>query len=196
MNLLSRVKDVLLNPRSTWSVIAAEEADAATLYTRYLMIIAAIPAVAGFVATSLVGVSAFGASIRVPLATGLSQMVLSYALSLAMVYVLALIASTVAPGFGGQRNSLNALKLIVYGSTAAMVGGVFMLEPALAILSLAATLYSLYLLLLGVPLLMRVPDERALPYTAVLAACAIVLGAIGSIATGALQSGDPAWRSL
>lgn len=189
MNIIARVKEILLTPKQAWSVIEIEETDTATLYTQYIMILAAIQAVAGFIGMSLVGVSAFGVSVRVPLITGLVQMVLGYGLTLAMVYVLALIADALAPSFGGQKRGINALKLVAYNSTAAMVGGIFALIPALGVLTLLAALYSLYLLYLGVPTLMKVPQEKALPYTAVLVVCAIVVGVIAGAILGTARGG-------
>lgn len=186
MNLFSRAKDVLLTPTSAWPAIAREETDAMTLYRQYIAPLATIPALAGFIGMSLIGVGAFGVAIRVPIVTGLVQMVVGYVMSLAMVYVVALIANALAPNFGGEKHPLNALKLAAYGSTAALVGGIFAVIPALSILSLVAALYSLFLLFLGSPALMRVPSEKALPYTMVLAVCAIILGAIAGVFLGAI----------
>jgi hypothetical protein len=59
MHIIARVKEILLTPKPAWSVIEAEDADTATLYTQYNMILAAIPAVAGFIGMSLFGVSSF-----------------------------------------------------------------------------------------------------------------------------------------
>jgi hypothetical protein len=189
MNIIERVKEILFTPKAAWSAIATEETNTATLYSQYIMILAAIPAVAGFIGMSLFGVSGFGVSMRVPLMTGLVQMVLGYGLSLAMVYVMAMIADALAPGFGGQKNPMNALKLVAYSSTAAMVGGIFALIPALGVLTLVASLYSLYLLYLGVPTLMKVPQEKVLAYTAVLVVCAIVVGVIAGTILGAVRGG-------
>ena len=189
MNIIARVKEILLTPKPAWSIIETEETNTATLYTQYIMILAAIQAVAGFIGMSLFGVSAFGVSVRIPLMTGLIQMVLGYVMTLAMVYVVALIADALAPSFGGQKNPMNALKLVAYSSTAAMVGGIFALIPALSVLILLASLYSLYLLYLGVTTLMKVPQEKALPYTAVLVVCAIVVGVIAGTVLGAVRGG-------
>ena len=65
MNLIERVKSILLQPKETWVVIDSETTDVATLYTQYAMILAAIPAVCGFIGLSLIGFSAFGVSVRV-----------------------------------------------------------------------------------------------------------------------------------
>ena len=189
MNIVARAKEIQLTPKQAWSVIEAEQTDTATLYTQYIMILAAIQAVAGFIGMSLIGVGGFGVSIRVPLITGLVQMVLGYGLTLAMVYVLALIADALAPNFGGQKSGMNALKLVAYSSTADMVGGIFALIPALGPLTLLAALYSLYLLYLGVPTMMKVPQEKALPYTAVLVVCAIVVGVVVGAVLSAVRGG-------
>jgi hypothetical protein len=189
MNIVTRVKEMLLAPQATWPVIEGEQTDTATLYAQYVMILAAIPAVAGFIGMSIFGVSGFGVSMRVPLMSGLVQMVLGYGLGLAMVYVLALIADFLAPKFGGQQNPMSALKLIAYSSTASMVGGIFALIPALGVLGLVASLYSLYTLYLGVPTLMKVPQEKSVVYTVVLVVCAIVVGVIMGTVLGAVRGG-------
>ena len=132
MSLIERVQSILLRPKQTWPVIAAEPADVASIYSRYVVILAAIPAICAFIGWTLVGAGAFGVSYRVPIATGLLQMVVGYLLSLAIVYVLALIVDALAPTFGGSKDRVAALKVVAYGSTAGFLGGVFSLLPSLA----------------------------------------------------------------
>jgi len=185
MSLIERVQSILLRPKQTWPAIAAEPADVASIYSRYVVILAAIPAVCGFIGWTLVGGGAFGVSYRLPVATGLVQMVVGYLLSLAIVYVLALIVNALAPTFGGTKDMVAALKVVAYGSTAGFVGGVFSLLPSLALLGLLASLYSIYLIYTGLPVLMRSAPEKAGAYTAVVVVCAvlamIVLGAVSSL---------------
>lgn len=199
MNLIDRAKSILLQPRATWPTIEAEAADMAGLYTRYLMVLAAIPAVCGFIGMSLIGIGGFGLSVRVPVVAGMANMVVSYVLSLVGVFVLALIVDALAPTFGGQKSQIQALKLAVYASTAALLGGVFTLLPALAVLGLLAALYSVYLIYTGLPVLMRNPPEKTLAYTAVVLVAAIVMGvvmgAVGSLfmpGSSTLLGGAPA----
>lgn len=174
MSLLQRVQDILLKPKDTWPVIAQEGGDTASVYSSYIVYLAAIPAVAAFIGLSLVGAGAFGISVRVPVMSGLVNMVVSYVLSLAAVFVLALIVDALAPTFGGTKNQINALKLVAYGSTAGFIGGIFSLLPALSILGLVAALYSIYLIYTGIPVLMKCPPEKATNYTAVVVVCGIV----------------------
>jgi hypothetical protein len=178
MSLVDRVQSILLKPKQTWPVIAAESADVASIYSSYLVILAAIPAVASFIGLTLVGVGGFGLSYRVPIGTGLVQMVVRYVVSLVMIFVMALIVDALAPTFGGTKNQVQALKLVAYGSTAAFVGGIFGIIPSLWILGLLASIYSIYLFYTGISVLMRCPPEKAGAYTAVVIVVAIVIGVI------------------
>lgn len=184
MNLVQRVQDILLRPQATWPQIAAEAATPATLYKGYLMILAAIPAVCGFVGLALIGMG-----VRLPMGWALGNMVVSYILSLLMVGLLALLAEALAPHFGGSKDRNAAFKLVAYASTAAFVGGVFSLIPMLAVLGLLASLYSVYLLYTGVPVLMKVRGDKAVAYTAVLVVCGIVGGLVLGAVAGLGQPG-------
>ena len=177
MSLIDRVQAILLRPKQTWPAISAESADTASLFSNYVAILAAIPAIALFIGLSVVG---FGGliSYRVPVMTGIAQMVVSYVTSLVMVYVLALIVDALAPTFGGTKSPIQALKLVAYSMTAAFVGGIFNLIPMLGILGLVAALYSIYLLYIGISTLMQSPPEKSLAYTAVVVVCGIVVGVV------------------
>ena len=175
MALIDRVQSVLLKPKQTWPAIAAEGGDVASIYTGYVMILAAIPAVAGFIGLTLVGVGGMGGvSYRLPILSGLVQMIVSYLLTLAMVFVLALIVNGLAPTFGGTKDSVRALKLVAYGATASFLGGIFNLIPVLAMLGVLASLYSIYLIYTGIAVMMRCPPDKAGAYTAVVIVCGIV----------------------
>ena len=178
MSLIERVQSILLRPKQTWPAIAAEGGDTGSIYTGYVMILAAIPAVCGFIGLTLVGVGAMGVTYRSPILSGVVQMIVSYLLTLAMVFVLALIVNGLAPTFGGTKDQLRALKLVAYGMTASFLGGVFNLIPALALLGLLASLYSIYLIYTGIATMMRCPPEKAGAYTAVVIVCGIVAGIV------------------
>ena len=187
--LLQRVLDILMRPRETWLQINAEDGNPGRIYLGYLVFLAAIPAVAGFIGYSLIGVGAFGISVRVPVVQGLVSMVVGYVLSLAMVYVLALIANMLAPRFQAQQDMGSAFKLVAYASTAGMLGGVFSILPSLAMLGLLAALYSVYLIYSGIPVLMKAPQEKAVGYTAALVVCGFLAGIVVGLATSLVTPG-------
>jgi hypothetical protein len=194
--LVARAKAILTTPRSEWPVIAAEPATVADLYKNYIVVLAAIPAVAGFIKGSVIGYGAFGVNYRVPFGTGITSMVIGYALALALVYVVALIVDALAPNFGGQKNPVQALKTIAYSYTASWVAGLGLIVPGIGwLIAIAGAVYGIYLLYLGLSHTMKAPPEKAGGYTAVTVIIAIVLGwvvalVVGGIAgTGAMMSG-------
>lgn len=184
--LISRVKNILLQPRTEWPVIAAEADTVGSLYTRYILILAALPVIAGFLKTTLIGTTVpLMGTVRIGFMAGLTSMILQYAVSLVSVYVLALIVNALAPTFGAQKDSVQALKTTAYASTASWVAGILVLVPWLGgLLAIAGSLYAFYLLFLAMPVTMRAPPEKALPYTAVTVIIAIVL----SLVLGALTA--------
>ena len=125
MNIVERAKNIILQPKAEWQKIDAEPQTVQGLYTGYVMILAAIPAVCAFIGLSIIGMGMFGASYRVPIAAGVAHLVVSYALSLGSVYVVALIIDALAPNFGGQKNFIQALKVSAFSPTAAWLAGVF-----------------------------------------------------------------------
>jgi hypothetical protein len=175
MNLVQRVKQIVLSPRTEWAVIDVEPTTPAALYTGYIMPLAAIGPVSQVIGYSVFGITVpFMGTYRVPIGSAITSAVVSYVLTLVATYVLALIIDGLAPTFNGQRNQIQALKVAAYSSTAAWVAGIFALIPGLRLLGILGV-YSLYLLYLGLPVLMKSPREKALGYTVIVILAAIVL---------------------
>jgi hypothetical protein len=161
MALVDRVKNILLTPRTEWPVIAGETATVQSLYVDYILILAAIGPLA------------------LIFAIGPVVAVISYAVSLAMVYLMAWVIDALSPTFGGEKNFVRSLQLIAYAYTAAWVAGIFHLVPFIgSLLALAAGIYSLYTLYIGVPVMKKCPQEKAVAYTVVVVLCGIVAGAV------------------
>jgi hypothetical protein len=165
MNLVERVKAILLQPNSEWPVIEREPGDAGYLFSNYVAILAAIPPVCGFIGTSIIGVG---------IVSGLLHAIVSYALTLAGVFVVAYVIDFLAGYFGARQNLDNAMRVSAYSPTAVWIVGVFNLIPALAILSILG-LYSLYLLHTGLAALMKPAADKAIIYTVVVVVCMIVV---------------------
>ena len=174
MDLVERVKGIILTPKTEWPVIAGEQGDAAYLFRNYVAILAAIPAVCGFIGKVL-----FGA----PIIWALITAIIGYLLTFVSVYIVALIVNALAPTFASQKNFESALKVTVYSYTPSWLAGVFLLFPPLAFLGILG-LYGLYLLWLGLPPVMKTPPDKAIWYTIVIIICAIIVSiVIGAIIT-------------
>ena len=131
------------------------------------------------------GMRFFGVVYRPSPAYAITTAIIQYALGLVMVYVLALIIEALAPSFGGTKDRLKAFKVAAYGSTASWLAGIFAIIPNLAFLSLLG-LYSLYLYYTGLPVLMKVPNDKAFGYVAAVIVSAIVLFFVVGYITAAL----------
>lgn len=179
MEFVARAKNMLTAPKDEWPVIAREGTDVAELYRGYVGPLAAIAPVAAIIENLLFGGPlSFNKSIVVG--------IVSFAMALLGVYVIARIAAKSAPAFGGKDDFAQALKLVAYAFTAAWIAGVFALVPVLSVLSMIGGIYSLYLLYTGTSVMMSVPQERSVGYTAVVILVAIAAYLLIGIAVGAV----------
>jgi Yip1-like protein len=179
MGLVDRVKNILVTPKTEWDVIAAETTPPKDLVLRYVLPLAGLAALVGFINTSIIGYTLplIGGTYRTPIGWGLTQAVLGLAMTVVMIFVLAFLIDALAPKFGAQKNMAQAIKVAVYACTAAWVGSVLVIVPVLGpVLALIGVIYTLYLLYLGLPRLMKSPEDKSLAYTGVVIACAILLG--------------------
>ena len=164
MKLVDRVKDILLNPKAEWPKIEPEAETTQSLYTGYILILAAIGPVAML--------------IRSPFLGGVIAIV-SFVIALGITYVVALIVDALATTFGGEKNFMQSLKLVAYSYTAVWVAGIFHVLGRLGgLVGLLAAIYSLYTFYLGVQVMKKCPADKAVAYTLVVMACVILLGVL------------------
>ena len=162
MALIDRVKNILLTPKTEWPAIAGEAATVQSIFVGYMMILAAIGPIALAIATGFLG-HRFA--------------ILRYIIGLAITLLLALIVDALAPAFGGEKNFIQSLKLVAYSYTAAWIAGIFLLLPWIGgIIGLLALIYSFYTFYLGVPVLKKCTQEKAVGFMIVVVVCGIVLG--------------------
>jgi hypothetical protein len=172
MNAFVRARAILVDPAAAWRGIEKDVGDPAYLLSRYVAVLALIPALSSFVGATLIGVvSPSGVILRADLIDGLFGAIFSYAASCAIVLMLGLIIDIVAPLFGGRSNFESAFKLAVYSFTPLWLAGIFLLLPGLRFLLLTGA-YGVYLFSIGAPRLTKVPEEQAVNFTVVIVVCA------------------------
>ena len=124
MNLVDRVKNIILTPANEWEVIKGESWTTADLFLKYAIILAAIPAAAGFLGYSFFGISYVFGSIKIGIGTSLTWAVLTYVLSLVAAFVLGFIIDALAPSFGSNKDLVSSMKVAVFSSTPGWIAGV------------------------------------------------------------------------
>ena len=189
--LSERVKMMCTSPKTEWPVVEKEQTTLQELYMGYILLLAAIGPVAGFLKMSVFGIHVpLMGTYRPTLGAGIGGMVLGYVMTLAGVYLMALIVNMLAPSFGGKKDDMQALKTVAYAYAAAWVAGIGQLVPWVGwLIVLAGSVYSVYLLYLGLPVTMKCPPEKAAGYTAVSIIVAIILSFVISAVVGGITGG-------
>ena len=188
MDIVPRVQGILLKPKEEWAKIKEETISVTQLFTSYAMLLAAIPAVAQFIAMSLVGRRVpFIGWYRYGLGRGFLYALLLYVFTLVSVYIFGIVINALAPTFSSTQNLPNAMKLAVYSMTPSWVAGILYIIPYLGILAILASLYGIYLLYLGFSIpLMGTPKEKVVGYLIVSIIVIIVLMVVVGIILGAM----------
>ena len=165
MNLVDRIKGIVVEPRNEWPKIAAEPATVQSLYTGWIMILAAVGPIAVLLTMH---------SVQFAIA--------QYLLALIITFVLALIVDALAPSFGGTKDFVASLKLTAYSYTIAWLSGIFLLLGMLgSVITLRATVYAFYTFFLGAPVMKKASPEKAVPFTLLVVLCGIVLSLLSGL---------------
>ena len=185
--LVARVKNILVNPKEEWGRIDAEPATVSGIFTSYVVLLTAIGPVCMFIGQMVFGYSMFGITYRPSIGFALSGALTAYIGALIGVFVMMQVFNALAPNFGGQKDDVQAMKVAAYSCTAAWVAGVLAIVPALATVGALLGLYSLYLLWLGAPRLMRVPADKAATYTIAAIVVTILVFIVVGMIVGQVQ---------
>ena len=184
--LVNRVKGILMSPAAEWDKIDTEPATVGGLFTGYVMILAAIPVLARLVGSLVFGYGAFGIVYHPPIVSAIVGACVSYVLALAVIFIVGLVIDMLAPSFDGQKNQIQAFKVAAYSGTAGWVAGIVYIFPPLGLLAVLGGLYGLFILYLGLPKLMKVPQEKGLGYTIVTIIVVVVLFFVVAAVSGAV----------
>src|SRR5262245_30445223 len=97
-NLVGRVQNILLTPKTEWPVIAAEPDTIGGLYTKYILIVSALGPVAMFLKYSVFGVGMpFVGTFRMGMGAGIGMAVSQYVGSLVWIFLFALLVNALGP---------------------------------------------------------------------------------------------------
>jgi len=166
MNLVERIKGILLSPKTEWPKIAAEPMTPQQVFTSWVMVLGAIGPLA-----MIIGFSGLG------LAFSLRFAIANYITLLIVTALVALIVDALAPKFGGTKDFGESLKLTAFSYTAAYLAGVFHLLGTFGgALMLIAMVYAWYTFYLGAPVLRKCSPDKAIPFTAVVVISGFILG--------------------
>jgi len=170
MDIFERVKNIIMTPKTEWLVIAAEEPNTAQIFKGYVLPLALIPAIA-----HIIGLSVIGRGMMSSFSWGIAMGLIQFILAFVGVYLSAYVIAFLAPRFGSQQDMGRAVQLVAYSYTPAWVAGILSIVPVLGVLVFVGGLYGLYLMYLGLPQMMKTPQDKVIGYLVVTIIAMIVI---------------------
>jgi hypothetical protein len=145
----------------------------------------AIGALATFIGQGLIGQSLgpFGGS-TASVKAGLIGALLYVVLSIVTVFIVAVSIDGLAESFGSKKDWKKSFQLAAYSLTASYVGALFFIFPALNIIVILCTIYCIYPLYTGIPVMKKTTADKQVAYLAVV----ILITIVAVILVGVIQS--------
>jgi hypothetical protein len=171
--ILSRAYGLLREPKKEWEQIKAEETTIPNILIGYVAPLAAIPPIC-----DLIGSTLFNRLLTIEPGEALIRAVVTWVVSIGLVFFLGVLVNVVADNFDGDKDDLAAQKIAAYSLTPSFLSGVFSLWPPLWWISLFALAAMVYIMYRGLPILMKAPPDRALSYAATVTVAAAVSGIV------------------
>lgn len=183
--LIARVKGLLLSPEEEWPQICSEALPTQDILKTHVLPLAAVGPLAKFIGGQIFGYGILGFGAELNIAQALADLVSSYVFNLAAFILLVTITPTVAQRFGGKLDRPRTFALIAYSMTAYWLSGIFHLFPIFSVL-LVLGLYSVHVFHVGAGVIAGVPEEKSMPFIAVILVFALILIIGTSMISGAV----------
>jgi hypothetical protein len=175
MNLVERAKNILLTPKTEWTVITGETATLSSLLTSYVIPLATLPAIGALLGGFVTG----GGSMRFVVTTA----AIAYISAVLSYVITAYVVDILATSFASEKDLNKSAQLVAYSSTASWAAGLLAIIPGIGVIAaLAGGIYAIYLMYLGVGPMKKTPEDKKVVYMViifvVLLAASMVIGAV------------------
>ncbi len=158
MNIIERVKNILITPKTEWEVINGESATPQSLLMSYVLPLAVIAAAGAFLQGLLFpGLSGFTFFIVTAIIAFIAQVI--------TFYLSTYIVDALAPNFGSEKDINKSAQLVAYSWTPSYIAGFLSFIPVIgALLSIAAWAYGIFLMYQGIGPLKKTPEDKKVVY--------------------------------
>ena len=177
--VLNHVWGLFFQPKKEWKSIKGERCSIGKCYCSHVLILAAIPAIAGYIGTTQVGWSFGGFEVhKLTTQSALQIAILTYLTMLVAVFSLGKAIHWMGQTYGSKQTLPQAIALAAYTATPLWLMGFFFLYPVLwvnMLIGLPALAYTVYLLYTGVPVMMSVSQERGFLFASAVLAVGLVM---------------------
>ena len=174
MNLIERVKNIIITPKTEWGVIDNESDSLASIITKYVLPLAALGAICTFIGYAFIGVD-YGFFRMRGMDWGIKMAIISIVSSIIGVIITSFVVDALAPSFGSEKNINKSAQLVAYGYTPAFIGALLTIFPAIAVIGSLFGLYGIYLMYLGLGPIKKTPEDKKVVYLVVTIVILIVV---------------------
>ncbi|TNG02367.1 MAG: YIP1 family protein [Gammaproteobacteria bacterium] len=176
--VIAHVIGIFTNPRAEWEKIRDEDCGLGQCLLKHVMVMAAIPAVSGYIGTTQVGwkIGASGTHYLTNTSAGMIA-ILTYLAMVAGVIGIGAMIQWMSQTYGEPKSLNRSVILAAYVATPLFLVGFMLLSPILwlnMILGLPALAYSVYLLYSGVPIVMEISEEKGFLYASAILGLGLV----------------------
>jgi len=171
---------ILTRPSSEWTRLAGLDGNARSILLLYPMLWAILPAVAWFWGTSHVGWRVGSDSDVVRLTEDSARLIsfLFYAGMVACVFVIGYFIHWMSDTYGADSSLTKGIMIASICATPLFLAGAVGFYPILwldMLVGVFAVSWSTYLLYTGIPVVMRIPEERGFLFASAVVAIALVI---------------------
>lgn len=176
--ILDHVWGMFAHPKKEWETIRDERGSVGTCFFKHVMLLAAIPPIAGFIGTTQFGWQiGAGAPIKLTVESALWIAIAYYFSMLVAVATVGWTIQWMSKTYGAEQSMGQSIAVAAYTATPLFLIGIMEIYPVLwlnFIIGLPALAYSVYLLYAGVPIVMEIPPERGFLFSSAILAFGLV----------------------
>lgn len=176
--ILSHVWGLLSHPEKEWKNIRKVNCTIGKCYCSHVLLLAAIPPIAGYIGTTQVGWQVVSREVhKLTPDSALWIAILSYITILVAVFTIGKLIHWMGRTYGAKRSLSQCIALAAYTATPLFLSGIMLLYPLLwlnLLIGLPVLAYSVYLLYTGVPIVMGITKERGFLFSSAVLAVGLV----------------------
>jgi len=178
--MIQHTLGLLVRPSAQWRTIAELPESSFRTLVLYPCIFAVLPAVAWYYGTSRVGwtVGDHGETIKLTVESARQISILFYLAMLGAIAVIGYFVHWMSDTYGADSSLTKGIVIAGLTSTPLFIAGLVGVYPLLWIdllIGVAAVSWSVYLLYLGIPIVMGIPEERGFLFSSAVVGVAMVI---------------------
>ena len=180
--MIGKAIGIMLQPGKIWQQVAEMSDAQLKPYIFYPAILAIIPAVAWYYGTSQIGWTVAGKEpVKFTSESAMGIAVLFYLAQVVAIWAVGYFVHWVSETYGAESSATKGLAIAGLCATPILLSGLLGFYPLFwldFIVGLAAVTYSVYLLYLGIPIVMGIPEERGFLFASAVVAVGLVVAVI------------------